>query len=112
MKKLLITLMSGIALIGCSKSGGDAYIGKWRNANSPTMTIEVTKHDGGSGYTVTRYDGNMREIEAYTGVADGDTIVLSSVFGTIPLKKKGDQISVQLMQGCYEANCVLWNKIK
>ena len=104
--------MAGVALMGCSKSGGDAYLGKWGNAKYPTMTLEVTKHDGGSGYTVTRYDGNMQEIEAYTGVADGDTIVLNSIVGTIPLEKKGDQLSVKLMQSCYEANCALWNKIK
>jgi hypothetical protein len=111
MKKLIVALMAGAILIGCSKSEGDIFLGKWSSAKNPSITLEVTKHDGGSGYTVTRYANGTRVVETYTGVADGKTIALSSAGGVIPVEMKGAQLSVDLLPGCYESNCVLWNKV-
>ena len=103
-------LVVGVFLAGCSDSG-DAYLGKWQNLHLQYISIEITKHDGGNGYTLTRYGQEHEVLDTYSGIADGKTLVFSSVMGSVPAEIKNGQIELQIMPNCHEAGCDKWKKI-
>lgn len=110
MKKLLWLLLTGVVLAGCSKAG-EAYLGVWQNQYLGGISIEITKHEGGAGYTLVRYNKDHQVLDTYSGIEDGKTIVFSSMMGSIPAELKNGQIRLQLMPNCNEAGCDQWKKV-
>ena len=47
MKKIIFALVACAALAGCNKDEGAAFIGVWKNSDSLSETLTVTKVDGG-----------------------------------------------------------------
>lgn len=129
MKKLLMLILVGGVISSCSKSGGDIYLGTWRNAALEDVTIVVTKHDGGKDYTIVRkvhypavaankalYIKASPEtnniVETYTGVADGNTIKASDSIFSTPMEMQGEQLFANFLPNCNQEKCKLWNKVK
>ena len=84
MKKLIIAICAAATLVACSQSTSDKFVGTWTgtgNQNEPVKWV-IAKNNGGSGYTVT--DPKQ---QSFTGVMDGDTLIVDvGVLGKVPFK--------------------------
>lgn len=111
MKKLIIAICVATTLVACSQSAGDKFVGNWTGAEAckdkdykcDYSILDISKNNGGSGYTVkwlvhtiayqADYGADKRQIESaervdgtFPALLDGDALIVDAGFGKISLK--------------------------
>jgi hypothetical protein len=126
MQKLIAILITSVVLLSCSKSGTDKFIGTWQNAGMKNLTVTISRHEGGSGYTINEkiyyaaepadkqlgWSGHptSTDTKTFSGIPDGDSINVTLGMGFVtPMEMKNNQLYFDTGRSC--DNCKLFNKV-
>jgi|LauGreDrversion4_2_1035121.scaffolds.fasta_scaffold751339_2 hypothetical protein len=115
--KYLIIALSTLSLLGCSK--GSQFVGTWQNLAESTLTLQITRNNGGEGFSVDQIESipahEKEDIfaggkiivpaiyhkESFAAKLDGEVLNVTLPFGIVtPAKVQGDTLIFNDTRSC------------